>query len=416
MGRYDKIIVDRLLDSYESSSLFTGSNKVAIHIAFPFNRNTLPVYFDESSLVYEEIHDSMLELEKQGIINIVWKKGKEGHIISKVVLRTEELQKAYACVSRVPKAEKVAQNRALLSELRKRCHTPVCQLLISYLDNRLKNGQSVKEFIDLSNLAETELFVTGIARIEQNDRICYIREFSIEHFHDSKIFEAMSGKIAKAMRMFREEYREKGLEEILAEYGIYHTPNYVYLKGNILLGIGKHEYQIGELHQGMGISGEDIERIIFRDFSNIRKVITIENLTTFFRWEESGSLMVYLGGYHNGVRRALLEEIYRVIPNVEYYHFGDIDVGGFLIYEDLCRKTGIPFKRYKMDLEHLMQYERYGKALTENDRIRIGQILKENPEIAYADVLTYMLRAGIKLEQECIAGKDCTDGSQKQHI
>lgn len=402
MGQYDKKIIDKLLDSYESSSLFTGTNKVAVHISFPFHKSTIPAYFDESSLAYEEIHASMLDLERQGIINIVWKKGKEGHIVSKVVLRTEELEKAYAWVSRVPKAEKVAQNRALLSKLRKRCSTPVCQSLIDYLDERLKNAQSVKEFIDLSNVAETELFLTGIAGIEQNDRICYIREFSIEHFHDSKIFESLSGKIARAMRMFGEEYKDKELDEILAEYGIYHTPNYVYFKGDVSLGIGDNAYRTGALRQGLGISGEDIERITFQDVSRICKVITIENLTTFFRWEEPGSLMVYLGGYHNNVRRTLLRKIYHAIPNADYYHFGDIDVGGFLIYEDLRRKTGIPFKRYKMDLEHLMQYEKYGRALTENDRTRIEKILKENPRTEYADILAYMLTKGVKLEQECL--------------
>lgn len=401
MERYYRKIVNKLLDSYESSSLFTGSNKVAVHITFPFQKSSIPAYFNESSLTYEEIHASMRELERQGIVRIEWKKGKEGHIISKVVLCTEELEKAYAFVSRVPKAEMIRRNRALLLELRERLHTPICQALIAYLDDRLKNAQSVKEFIDLHNLVETELFLTGIAQIEQNERSCYIREFSLAYFHDSKIFEAMSGKFAKAMRMFEEAYKGKEEDEIFAEYGIYHTPNYVYFKGDIVLGIGSDEYRIGGLRQGIGISGEDIERITFRDFSRIRKVITIENLTTFFRWEEPESLMVYLGGYHNGVRRALLEEIYRAVPNIDFYHFGDIDVGGFLIYEDLCQRTGIPFKRYMMDLNDLKQYEAYGRALTENDCVRIERMLKENPGAAYADVLTYMLAAGIKLEQEC---------------
>ncbi|MDE7249616.1 MAG: hypothetical protein K2N82_06960, partial [Lachnospiraceae bacterium] len=299
MAQYDKKIVNKLLDSYETSTLFTGQNKVTVHIAFPFNRSTLPVYFDESSLAYEEIHAAMQRLEQQGFITIEWKKGKEGHIISKVLLCTEELEKVYAYVSRIPKAETIERNRKLFSELRKRYDTPIYQALIDYLDNRLKNAQSVKEFIDLSNLSETEILLTGIAQIEQNDKICYIREFSIEHFHDSKVFESMSGKITRAMHMFAEEYKEKELDEILAEYGIYHTPNYVYFKGNVSLGIGDHGYHIGKLHQGIGISGEDIERICFQDVTQIRKVITIENLTTFFRWEEPDSLMVYLGGYHN---------------------------------------------------------------------------------------------------------------------
>lgn len=402
MGRYDKKVINKLLDSYESSTLFTGKNKVTVHIAFPFNKSTLPAYFDESSLAYEEIHASMEELERRGLIKIKWKKGKEGHIISKALLCIEELEKAYAYVSRVPKADLIGQNRKLLSELKKRYDTPVCQALIAYLDNRLENAQPVKEFIDLSNLPETEMLIAGIAQIELNDRICYIREFSIEHFHDSKVFESMSGRIARVMHMFAGEYKEKELAEILAEYGIYHTPNYVYFKGNVSLAIGDNEYRIGKLHQGIGISGEDIERICFQDITHIRKVITIENLTTFFRWEEPGSLMVYLGGYHNSVRRRLLGKIYDTLPDADYYHFGDIDVGGFLIYEDLRRKTGIPFKRYRMDLENLRQYEKYGRALTENDRVRIEKILREDPDVEYADVLRYMLAKNIKLEQECL--------------
>lgn len=402
MAQYDQKILNKLLDSYESSTLFTGKNKVAVNIAFPFNKSTLPVYFDESSLAYEEIHAAMQRLEQQGLIKIGWKKGKEGHIISKVVLRMEELEKVYACVHRTPKADLIGRNRTLLAGLRERYHTPVCQALIDYLDDRLKDAQSVKEFIDLSNLPETEALLTGIAQIEQNDRSCYIREFSIKHFHDSKILESMGGKITRAMHMFGEGYQGKELDEILAEYGIYHTPNYVYFKGNISLTIGDHAYRIGELHQGIGISGEDIERICFRDAGQIRKVITIENLTTFFRWEEPESLMVYLGGYHNSIRRKLLTRIYHTIPDADYYHFGDIDVGGFLIYEDLRRKTAIPFKCYNMDLDHLMQNEKYGKALTENDRVRIEKILREDPDVEYADVLEHMLDTGIKLEQECL--------------
>lgn len=39
--------------------------------------------------------------------------------------------------------------------------------------------------------------------------------------------------------------------------------------------------------------------------------------------------MIYLGGCHNSVRRKLLKLLYQDFPEVEYLHFGDIDVGGF---------------------------------------------------------------------------------------
>ena len=184
-------------------------------------------------------------------------------------------------------------------------------------------------------------------------------------------------------------------------YGIYHTPNYVYLKGNLSLELEGKLLEIGELNQGIGVSGEDIGRLSLRDTGSIRKVLTIENLTTFFRWREEDCLILYLGGYHNSVRRALLKRIYRQLPEAAYYHFGDIDAGGFEIYEDLCRKTEIPFQLYRMDAGTLEKYGAYGKTLTENDKKRIKKML-ERGNCPYENTLRYMLEKDRKLEQECI--------------
>ena len=90
----------------------------------------------------------------------------------------------------------------------------------------------------------------------------------------------------------------------------------------------------------------------------------------------------------------MLQKIYAAFPDAVYCHFGDIDVGGFLIYEDLRRKTGIPFQLYRMDLDTLKEYEKYGKALTENDRVRIEKMLKENPFVPYADVMRICCQPG----------------------
>ena len=49
-------ILNYLLDKYENSKLSRGENQRAIHIAFPFNKKTMPKYFDESSLEIETIH------------------------------------------------------------------------------------------------------------------------------------------------------------------------------------------------------------------------------------------------------------------------------------------------------------------------------------------------------------------------
>ena len=189
-------------------------------------------------------------------------------------------------------------------------------------------------------------------------------------------------------------------DEILAEYGIYHTPNYVYFKGNAKFTLGEETIPLDSFHQGIGLSGEDIPEIRFTELSQIKKVLTIENLTTFFRWKEPDCLIIYLGGYHNSVRRRLLKEIYQALPDVQYWHFGDIDAGGFAILKDLQKKTGIPFQAYHMDLDTLMQYEKYGKKLSGNDRKRLEALAAESPE--WQETIRYMLEHDVKLEQECV--------------
>lgn len=399
MMQYDKYILNKLLDTYESSLLSTGENRRNIHIEFRFTKAAVPAYFDESSSEYDEIHLLMESLQEENLIEICWKGKKEGHIISGIRLNTQRLAEAYAYVRRVPKKDMASAHRELLEDSLKQNLTPVCRALTEYLLARLAEHKSVKEFVELGDIASTRQLLDTIQAIEKNKEQLYIREFSIRHFQDSKAFENMESRVTHVFRRFQENCEGRDGNEVLAEYGIYHTPNYVYMKGKTILSVGKEKIDLSVLKQGIGISGEDIERIRFTDTASVKKVITIENLTTYFRWQEEDSLLVYLGGYHNAVRRKLLQEIYVCCPAAEYYHFGDIDAGGFEIYRDLWEKTGIPFKMYRMDLETLQSYEHYGKRLTESDRKRLLSMC-DRAEIS--GLVRYMLEHDVKLEQECI--------------
>lgn len=410
MARYDRHILNCLLDSYEKSRLFTGENRVAVSISFPFSKKSMPAYFEESSLAYEEIHACMKELERQGFLTVVWKSGRVNHIISKVILNTEKLDEIYAFLRRIPRLDLLERNKEMLQRLEQEWNTPVAGKLIGYLRERMEENKSVKEYIDLADMEKTECMIRAVGLIERNESPCYIREFSIRHFADSKTLDGMTGILTRVMHDFggtygrcgeNREYKDKELKDILAEYRIYHTPDYVYFKGEVTLEIKGKMLNIGPLRQGVGLSGEDLPQIRLADAEEIKKIITIENLTTFFRWQEKNSLILYLGGYHNSVRRSLLKMIYEELPSAQYYHFGDIDVGGFEIYEDLCAKTQIPFQLYQMDLDTLQKYENYGKTLTENDKKRIRKILESRKPV-YAPVLAYMLAHNVKLEQECI--------------
>lgn len=408
MVRYDTRILNGLLDSYERSSLYTGKNKVAVHISFPFNKKTMPEYFDESSLAYEDIHSCIRELQEKGFLKIQWKRGKENHIVEKVVLEEDRAVEIYQFLKRKPKAEYIKEMLKMLECVEAGEDTPVTRAFICYLCECLREEKPVKEFIDFCDPVYARLLIMALQGIEKNKENCYIREFSIRLFGDSKTLEGMLGTIGKVMRRFCPRYEETDVYGILAEYSIYHTPNYVYLKGDAAISLGEGEawLDLSGLSQGIGLSGEDIPKVKVYGKKSTKKVITIENLTTFFSWKEENSLIIYLGGYHNSSRRALLQMIWQQLPKAEYLHFGDIDVGGFEIYRDLCRKTGIPFQMYHMGIKELEQYKVYTQKLTENDKKRLDHLIEK--EVGYKDVLQYMKTYGRKLEQECISASNET--------
>ncbi|MBR4059660.1 MAG: hypothetical protein IKK03_07455 [Lachnospiraceae bacterium] len=405
MVQYDKAVLHKLLDSYERSKLFTGDNQININISFPVNKKTLPAYFEESSAVYEDIHALLQECERKGYVRLVWKRRKVGHILEKVILCPEKLKEIYVYVKRTPQTDILSANLKALSEWKDRYDTPICLRFMEFLEERLRNSQSVKEFIDTEKLSETEALLKGIYAVEQNTEQCYVREFSIKNFHDTKFFEKNISKIVKVMRRFCDEFTEKDGDDILAEYGIYHTPNYVYFKGNVTLYISGEALQIGTLKQGIGISGDDISKIQFKDVEDVENVLTIENLTTFFRWNQEKTLMIYLGGYHNSLRCTLLKMIYEKLPKAQYLHFGDIDAGGFEIYRDLCERTQIPFMRFCMDRATLEKYADFGRKLSENDKVRLQKMMEQRREDGeLTEVIQYMLNHDLKLEQECMFG------------
>lgn len=410
MAHYDIKILSGLLDSFENSLLSRSENKVNIHVAFQFTKKTMPEYFNESSLAYDEIHAVIKELERRDFLSVVWKKGKVGHIIQKVILKEEYIDKVYSYLKRTPKMDNENLHLQFLSaweQEQKQKETLIASKFVAYLKERIEAGKTVKEFIDLSDLEKTKKILAMLSLVENNKESCYIREFSIWHFADSKIFESQFGVLGKIMRRFKTEFADMDIYQILAEYNIYNTPDYVYLKGTGELSFHKESKSIVDLvylEQGIGISGADVKNIRVSGKDRVKKVITIENQTTFFRWQEENSLIIYLGGYHNSVRRELLSRVYQELPEAEYLHFGDIDVGGFEIYRDLCEKTGIPFQTYHMGIWELKHYEDYTKKLTDNDKKRLQTLMKREwfGQKKIAQVLEYMEKNDRKLEQEII--------------
>lgn len=392
MKNYKKLILDKLIDSYEGSVIYNGDALRDTQIYFKFNYKNIKEYFDELNYRYkEEIDIACNQLENEKFIKIYRGKGFKNHIIERVQLNIESIQDIYAYLNRKEKKEKQNEIFEVLEQYKEREN--ILGKFAKYIIDKLNNNASVKKYLDIENISECMDILKGIDEVLKQNKEIFRRNFSVKVYGDSKRYEAIENKVVKIIRDFSKD-------DFLNDDNILKNYTYVYFKGNIRLKLKGSNINADDFFGGIAISSKDIENIEEIKVEG-NKLVTIENLTSFNNYNEDGGI-IYLGGYHNSVRQNLLIKIYSENPNINYYHSGDIDAGGFKILIHLIKKTNIPFQTLNMDSETLLQNIDYAKELTANDVNEINRLLGSEDYKDYVDVLSMMIKLNKKLEQEII--------------
>ncbi|MDW7659463.1 MAG: hypothetical protein SCM11_20030, partial [Bacillota bacterium] len=198
-----KRLLEQLLKKYEASKAYTQVGAVRRRILLDFYRGEFKSYDYED---YEQkiyIHSLVQELKKDGLIDFTWVRGEEQHILHRVWLNLDQVDKAYdraglvspkieaaAVLTAVSQAEAEWQNIAgkrpeqqttgwigpLLAEMqqiltqRQRLMAP----LPTVRDQALLLLDAIRQLIRLSTSGQTELAE---------------RVFSLQTYGDSKTFE-----------------------------------------------------------------------------------------------------------------------------------------------------------------------------------------------------------------------------------
>ena len=410
--RYDEKILNKLLDRYERSLLYSGKNQVNISITVPMQKNIIPEYFDESSMQYDVIHEQLEALEEKGYIRLFWKNKKKGHILNKCQLVVDRADEAYRFLRRKPRDQREQEIIRIGGKYLGKAN--VLDQFLEWVMTRIRAGESVKKYVDTENSAGFERLCVLIWKILTNEEECFLRQFSVNYFHDSKVAEKEIDKAVHIIAEFSREGRfdELAAEEILEEFNIYRNPSWVMLKGTgSFLGRGdglRAEVCLEAFPGGIGVSNQDIDEICWNEEIKPKRIITVENLTSFHQWicdQAEGELCIYLGGYHNRAKRQFLMKLYEAYPEAEFCHFGDMDCGGFRIWKDLCLKTGIPFRSLLMDVETYLKYVEFGRELTDSDRKNLGSMMEDSFFEKQKGLFELMLEKEKKIEQECVAAK-----------
>lgn len=415
-------VLGHLLDSYEKSKTFQGENLVNQNFSVNIGK-LFPRYQDDAEYDYFcQVNQSMEELGSMSLVTLEYQ-GRG--ILKKVRLNLEKLEDCYRLLGRMPRRQEQQELTALWEDLlywEEGAGPERILPLLRYIEAqrvRIRKNQNVEYYGH--DLVEYRDLLTAARAVLENREEVFVRNFSIQLFHDSKRLELLAPRLEALLYQYG-EFQERG--NVLEECGVVHTPTYVMMKGNGVL-------RLGDCGQGRRPGGRESEPAQKIDLSGLKgdlalsteslrsiteltvwggRVVTVENLTSFHDYPAGEDFVVYLGGFHNKVKRDFLAELYRQNPTKEYRHFGDLDAGGFYILEHLKRKTGIGFRSLYMDAATLRRYEKDQRPLTENDRKRLQQLWqmlqdqKERGECLedYGEVIAYMLDRGCKLEQEAV--------------
>lgn len=387
--KIQQIVVNKLLDKYEKSKTFTGDNQVKQS----FNRKVselFPKYNDDAEYdLFVDVNEALRELEQLNMISLGIKRGD---IINTVSLNTDMLSLCYDRVRREPKRD---ENQWLMETMESFKGNVILDKYLQAQKEKLIKNQKVEyydgnktDYIDLLRLVITLL---------TNESEQYVRELSIKLFNDSKRVEKLESK-ARALLYQYGDFLEK--ESVFEECSILKTPTYVSVKGKATITIGKQQIDLSLIEGDIALSTESLKSISEIKVTG-KRIVTVENLTSFHDYSNNDDFVIYLGGFHNKTKRCFLSKVYESNKDKEYRHFGDIDAGGFYILLHLRAKTAIEFTSLYMDIATIEKYKYHTKEITENDRKRLESLLKKDIGTD-SDVIDYMLINGCKLEQEAV--------------
>lgn len=406
LSDYQNKILEKLLDKYERSKQnYDSTEKLRAIMIKPTD-----IYKDYDSDYSDIDEQSEFETDISELVNeeYITIRRKE-KIISRIVLNVDSLDKIYTLMKREPRKLAIQNEINLYKEW-----IGKNELISRYCTHQielLESGKTAKYKIKVAeNLLRLLEFVLS------NRQMILERELSIAVFGDTKIFEKeYRNKLLYVLKTYgnyndliseieeekgnEKEEREEIEHSILEELNIYSNPKYVYFKG-----CAEITFEDGNSYK----LSSDIPIALPMDKLNTIKsfmisdsaIMTVENLASYNRIYEKDYFVIYLAGYHNIAKQSLIKLIASQNDVKEWYHFGDIDPDGFLILENLKKKTGINFKPVYMSINELKKYEKYTKKLEVNDTTKAYGLINKG---LYTDIMEYMLKYNVKLEQEIVS-------------
>lgn len=387
-------ILTALINAYERSKVSKGQNKVRKDIKLDITHSVFDKHRNNDN---GELDVVVQRIERSGFAKASYT--RNGQLQNLVLnLDEESIEKLYKYLKRPNPNDLIACYKEVFQ---KKNNDNNCQIIRDFSIKMLnlleeKKLSTVQQYVPTENdLYDICKAIEAMSSLEEDVQE---RIFCAKLFSDSKRFNDLRGKISKVIREFSDEPFDDE-EDVIARMGVIKNTAYAFIKGDLTIKLNNQVINLRDYGHPLALSDAAIKEIEIKEVF-AKNLYTIENLTSFDVFNKSNSVIIYLGGFHNSVKRELIKKIYQFVPTIDCYHYGDIDAGGFYILNHLRNKTGINFKPYMMGVAELQTYQTNCKALSINDRKRLLKMCGDVDFEQFKDILTYMLSKNIKLEQE----------------
>ena len=412
---YDAIqvqILNALLDKYERSSFYKGGKKSARRIMLNFydgGKSDFPYYDIEQSERRISINRAVADLSEKKLLSFDWMKGEREHIIAKVWLNIENLSLSYQAANRKPKGDTIDKICLEIASVRSRIKSsPWANDFLQNTHDEIARKRSLVNAIPADD-KERGLLLHAISAIDELDGIEYMeRVFSLRTFGDSKKFEkSVKPRLLSILRRYLDVDCDATDEDILKQIGIVKYPEQFEFCGNISIAFGSNNVNFSHLPGGSTIFSSDLAASRLIIDPAVKSVITIENRANYIEYvlktKTKTELVIYHGGQYSPRKRMFLQAIASALPkDCSWYHWSDIDYGGFIMLSRLRQEIVPDAIPYRMNFGELERYN----SLTASIKTKYAEKLeklKTRPELSDCyDCIDYMLNNMVRLEQEAM--------------
>lgn len=374
-----------------------------------FNNKELKEYDIENWNVRETINAVVKELSDLNLIDFKWKKYEEENIIDSAWLILDSLNKAYEEVNRKPMADDICDAIDKLKLLKKTINT---RWIIDFVDScadellqKKKFTKYIPENHEIFSLVLKALY--GIDKKGEDDML--ERIFSRKFLGGSKVFEKkVRSRIITIIKDFILSKEELEDEEVLETVGIIKTSEDLLFHGSVIINLNGNVIDFRKFIYGAFMNTNMIKNFTI-DSLQVSKVITIENKANYLYYiknvKDDNSLIIYLAGFYSHIKSIFIEKLYNYLKNkninAEFYHWGDIDLGGFRIFVKL-RSIIRELKPLYMNTETLKNNYKYCDVMDDKYCAKLIKLKNDENYKEFFDVIDYMVGKKVKLEQEAL--------------